>query len=563
MTRRISFQYALIIILSLAAFAIASTLIVRANLRNITEENLHNYLMIVSSEYDDLHDVDAVVAQYEELEDYLRITFVSATGEVLADSLSDTTENHLDRPEFGDLGAVFIRHSDTLNKEMMYVAMQFDSGIYLRVAIPTSNILPYLNAFLVISIVIAAGIAVISIFSANLIAKQVLTPLQETAETLKEIIENRYVERLPLEKDKEMNRIVNEINDIGRLISQTIKSLNVEKRKRDFILDHMDQGLCVLDSAGRVVMINRFVCDLFDFDPQNLNKDYLYLFRDPRIQSQIQSTMKEDISGSVMFSSADRYYSMIVSAIKNDWNDSRSIVLIITDITEIKNLEILKRDFFLNASHELKSPLTSIIGSADLIANHLVQSEEETVDLSRRIVQEAGRMNNLVMDMLNLSKYENNIYMKGETPVDMSEVVREVVDLLTPRAAKRGITIASDVETVITRSDFEQMVQLVRNLVDNSVQYGIDNGHVIIRLHPQDSGFRLEVEDDGIGIPKADQARVFERFYRVDKARSKTTGGTGLGLSIVKHICMIHQARIELDSELGKGTRIAIIFPQK
>lgn len=563
MIRRIGLQYALVILLSLLAFGIASIFIVRANLRDLTEKNLRDYLEIVDSEYEDLGDPESVLSRFSDLEQDLRITFISATGEVLADSWADTAENHLNRPEIQNPGTVFIRYSDTVNKEMMYLAKQLDSGLYLRVSIPTGSLLPFLNAFIGISLIIAAVIAVLAVFGSRLITRQVLEPLWETAANLQAITQGKYVERLPLEKTEAMNLVINEINDISRLISQTLQSLNTEKRKRDFILDHMDQGLCVLDSTGKIIMVNRFVIDLFDFDPENLNKDFLYLFRDVKIQNLIRDVMVGETNGTVLISISDRFYSLVASSIKNDWNDGTSIVLIVTDITEIKNLEILKRDFFLNASHELKSPLTSIIGSADLIANRLVPPGPETEDLAQRIVQEAERMNNLVMDMLNLSKYENNIYVKGDTPVDMTEVIEEVRNALEPNAEKRKITIRIETESSVLLADREQMIQLVRNLVDNSIQYGVDGGHVDIRLHPDSRGLRLEVEDDGIGIPKADQPRVFERFYRVDKARSKKTGGTGLGLSIVKHICMIHQARLDLESELGKGTKITITFPQK
>lgn len=563
MIRRIGLQYAFVIILSLLAFVVASVFIVRSNLRDLTEKNLRNYLEIVDAEYADSGDYAAVLDKFSALDQELRITFVSSTGEVLADSWADTDANHLDRPEIQNPGTAVVRHSDTVDRDMMYLAEHLDSGMYLRVAIPTGSLLPFLNAFIGISVLIATAIAVLALFGSRLIARNVLDPLRETADNLQAITEGKYVERLPLEKTEEMNLIINEINDISRLISRTLQSLSVEKSKRDFILDHMDQGLCVLDATGKIVMVNRYVIDLFDFDPENLNKDYLYLFRDVQIQNLIRNVISQESGGSILVSIADRYYSLVASPIKNDWNEGTSIVLIITDITDIKNLEILKRDFFLNASHELKSPLTSIIGSADLIANGLVQPGPETLDLAQRIVQEATRMNHLVMDMLNLSKYENNIYVKGDALVDMVEVVEEVKRALEPDAEKRGITIQTETEPAILLADHEQMVQLVRNLVDNSIQYGVDNGHVIIRLHSREDGLCLEVEDDGIGIPKEDRSRVFERFYRVDKARSKKTGGTGLGLSIVKHICMIHQARIDLESELGKGTKITITLPQK
>jgi len=564
MRRKISLQYLFIIVLSLVAFIVGSTFVVRSNLRDITELNLTNYLKIVAADYESGLDSASMIEKYAAVDQYLRITLIDENGNVLADSLSDTTENHLARPEFASLGITVIRYSETLDREMMYLAMALTDGNFLRVAIPTNSILPFLNAFIGISILIALVIAVVSGFGSFFLAKQVLEPLKQTAETLNDISLGKYIEKLPLEKTEEMNRIINEINDISKLISRSIRSLNAEKQKNDLILDHMDQGLCVLDSAGRIIMVNRFVKELFEFNEQeNENKDYLFLFRDKMIQNTIRMALEEHKSSTAMFFVSDRYYSITASAVENDWNQSRSIILIFTDITLIKDLEIQKRDFFLNASHELKSPLTAIIGASDLIANGLTKDESETVDLAKRIVQEANRMNNLVVDMLNLSKYENHLLSKGDQIVDLSAVVMDVVEKLEPTAAERGIRIETKLKTIEIQAEYEHMIQLIRNLVDNSIKYGVDNGHVIVNLYSTAESFNLEIIDDGIGIPKADQSRVFERFYRVDKARSKKTGGTGLGLSIVKHICLLYRAKIELSSELGKGTKITISFPKE
>jgi two-component system phosphate regulon sensor histidine kinase PhoR len=546
------------------AFVVGSTFVVRSNLQDVTELNLTNYLQIVASDYESGHDSASIIEKYAAIDQYLRITLIDENGNVLADSLSNTTENHLARPEFAAPGTTFIRYSDTLDREMMYLAMVLSDGNFLRVAIPTSSILPFLNAFIGVSVLIALVIAILSGIGSFFLAKQVLDPLKQTAETLNDISQGKYIEKLPLEKTEEMNRLINEINDISKLISRSIRSLNVEKQKSDLILDHMDQGLCVLDFSGRIVMINRFVKELFAFNEQeNENKDYRFLFRDKTIQNAVRTVLQENKSTTAMFFVSDRYYSITASPIENDWNQSRSVIVIITDITMIKDLEIQKRDFFLNASHELKSPLTSIIGASDLIANGLTKDEAESIDLAKRIVQEANRMNNLVMDMLNLSKYENHLLSKGDQIVDLAEVVLDVAKKLEPTAAERGIRIETDLKPVEILAEYEHMIQLVRNLVDNSVKYGVENGHVIVKLYPTAETFNLEITDDGIGIPKMDQSRIFERFYRVDKARSKKTGGTGLGLSIVKHICLLYRANIELESELGKGTKITIRFPKE
>lgn len=564
MRQKITLQFLGIILLSFIAFVISSSLIVRTKLKDITELNLSNYLEIIAYDYRSGDNVGEIIQQYESLNTYLRITFIDADGTVLADSLSATTENHLSRPEFSSLGTVFVRYSETLDREMMYLAARFEDGNYLRVAIPTSSILPFLNAFIGVSVLIAVLISVLSAFGSFFIAREIMKPLKETAETLNSISQGKYIEKLPLEKNEEMNLVINEINDISKLISYSLRSLNEEKQKSDLILDHMDQGLCVLDSSGRVVMVNRFIKDLFEFsDDDNESKEYLFLFRDKVIQNAIRTVLEENKNTTTMFFVSDRYYSLSASVIENNWNQTRSVLLLITDITMIKDLEIQKRDFFLNASHELKSPLTSIIGASDLIASGLVKDDTETVDLAKRILQEANRMNNLVVDMLHLSKYENHLLSKGDQIVDLSLVVQDVAEKMEPIAKERNITISMNLASLEIRAEYEHMIQLIRNLVDNSIKYGIENGFVKINLFPVNDSYQLEIIDNGIGIPKADLSRVFERFYRVDKARSKKTGGTGLGLSIVKHICLLYRATIDLKSELGKGTQITINFPKE
>ncbi|MFH0993726.1 MAG: ATP-binding protein, partial [bacterium] len=400
------------------------------------------------------------------------------------------------------------------------------------------------------------------IFFVSLSADRTIRPLRETAADLRSIVAGQYVERLPLENTEEWNQLVNEINDIARMISENIRSLGNQKRKLDFILDHMDQGLCILDTFGHVVLVNRFVKNLFGFnDQENMMRDYLYLFRDKAIQSAVRDALEKGVGMNGTYTDGGRHYSVTVIKNPNDSNGTESILLIFTDITLAKELEILKRDFFVNASHELKSPLTSIIGASELIAANMTKSPEETSDLAARIIQEARRMNNLVGDMLDLSKYEQGVITKNITMIDLADIVKEVAAALEPIAAERNIRIETQLIVASMPADYEHMTQLVRNLMDNSVKYGVENGHVRVALRKSADSIELEVADDGIGIPKADQARVFERFYRVDKARSKKTGGTGLGLAIVKHICLAYQGKITLESELGKGTKIVVAFP--
>jgi two-component system phosphate regulon sensor histidine kinase PhoR len=238
------------------------------------------------------------------------------------------------------------------------------------------------------------------------------------------------------------------------------------------------------------------------------------------------------------------------------------VILIYSDITATKNIEILKRDFFINASHELKSPLTTIIGSAELISRKIVVDQETIMDLIKRITSEANRMNNLVMDMLSLSEYETKYQNKNKIIINLEKIVNDVVNNLAFLSSEKDINITSNVEKSNILMSYEELYQLIKNLVENAIKYGKTKGNVWIEMYYEQSDLVLSVKDDGIGIPQKDLNRIFERFYRVDKARSKSTGGTGLGLSIVKHIVLNYNGHIDISSEEGEGTEIKIFLPK-
>lgn len=542
-------------------FVALAALLSRNNLNNLTERHLKNYLEVVSEQYVTYQEGTDLVSDFQTIEADIRITIIDPLGNVIADSAGNLTENHLSRPEFQNLETIFIRHSATTNKTMMYIARNMDDGGYLRVAIPQANILPFLNDFILFSILIGFSIILLSAFLINIATDRTLRPLKETVASLNSVAKGEYTERLPLEQSQELNQIINDINTISKLISNTISELNTEKQKLDFILNRMDQGLCVLDAEKIVVLVNRFIENLFHYsETTHYLKDYRYLFLDHAIHLAVEKADEYDEGYLSYISINDCYYSLSVNKVQTAWSHLGMYLLVFNDITALKQIETLKRDFFVNASHELKSPLTSIIGASELITSDLVSSNEEIKDLSQRILQEANRMSNLVQDMLNLSKYENNIITKNETSVDLAQLINDIKINLEPIAKQKNIELITHLENIIYIADYEHMMQLIRNLMDNAIQYGKENGHVTVNLYQLGSTIKIEVIDDGIGIPKEDQTRVFERFYRVDKARSKKTGGTGLGLAIVKHICAVYHATISLESEVNLGTKIVITF---
>ena len=562
MKRKISLQFVLLILTSLIIFTIGAALIVKDTINKITELNLEKYLTIIETDTDNLTE-SQIIEKYSELDSYLRITFIDSEGVVLADSSTENLDNHLNRPEIQNLGETYIRHSDTLNIDMMYLAKELPTGVYLRVAIPTTSVLGFVNDFIALSFFIGAIIITLSILSSSYLIKQSLKPLEDIRHILNNVNSGEYQEVMPIVKYDEINNLLNEINDINKTISSTIFSLKTEKQKLDFLLNHMNQGICVLDKDAKIVLINTYLKKLYKFNiDYNINKDFRYLIRDDELQKIIQDTYESKTEKNYITKITDKYYAISIIYSKQDWSFESSVILIYSDITQIRNTEILKRDFFINASHELKSPLTTIIGSADLIAQGIVKDQETKNDLINRIGSEAKRMNNLVMDMLALSEYETKKQETQNQVINPKKVIEEVIKNLEVLVKTKQTNIHLETEQTNIFMGYEEIYQIFKNLLENAIKYGKQKGNVWIKTYIENEDFVISVRDDGIGIPKNDINRVFERFYRVDKARSKSTGGTGLGLSIVKHIILNYNGHIELLSEEDNGTEVMIFIPK-
>jgi two-component system phosphate regulon sensor histidine kinase PhoR len=562
MRRKITYEFVLVVIIALLAFIVGGFFIAKNNMNEITKHNLNKYLEIVIIEYEENPTPLTIVNKYESVEDYLRITFMSPNGDVIADSLAENLENHINRPEFTDLGTVYIRTSATLNVEMMYLAYELDDGNFVRVSIPTSSILPFVNDFMGLTVIIGILILGITVIISQALINSAMHPLKEIKGILRDVNNGKYSDLLPVQKQDEINDLINEINDINRLIATNISSLVSEKEKNDFLLSHMDQGICVLDKDGLIVMINQYLRRLLRFNIDiNINKDYRYLFRDNDIQDSIEKAYKKEISTNTILHIKDGYYSVSISYLEKNWLNQPSVILLFTDITAIKNIENLKKDFFDNASHELKSPLTSIIGSSDIILQGMAKDDKMILDLASRISEEAKRMNNLVMDMLMLSRYENQTQIVVRQDIDINSILNEVTNSLVDLIKKKNANINIESRSYYINANYDEMFQLLKNLIENSVKYGKNEGNVNVSIKKDEKNLIINVSDNGIGIPKEDQNRIFERFYRVDKARSNSAGGTGLGLSIVKHIVMNYEGHIELESVEDKGTSITVYIP--
>ena len=533
------------VITVLVLFAVSCIYINNQN-HKTAEDELLTYSNIACELFDGTNfDEVKNVISYSNKE--IRITIIDKDGEVIIDSTLSEAENHLDREELKRLEEYVTRYSESLKVNMMYYAT-LDDGYYIRFAIPVESLNAFVNNYLVFGVIALLIILSISTIITLLFYNKTLEPIKNEINKLENILGNK------LTNDTDFEQLSTKINELTLLLDEKVSSLSNEKEKTKYILDNMNQGLILLDNDGKVTLINKYALSLFGFElEQILTKKYLYLFRNLEIQKEIENTIYTKNETQTIMDLDGKKYLIYINSLENAW--SNSIALLMVDITLQENINSLKREFFANASHELKSPLTSIIGYQQLIQQGILTTKEEIQDATLRTIKEAQRMNKLIIEMLDLSRLENNVQTVLEK-VCVNKLIVDCLGELKPLIEKKNIKVITRLEDVTLEASQSDLYKLIKNIIDNSVVYNNQNGQLTIDL----SNNKLSISDTGVGILKDDLEHIFERFYRVDKARSRESSGTGLGLSIVKHICILYGYKINVESQKGKGTTFTISF---
>lgn len=492
-----------------------------------------------------------------------RVTVVDKSGKVLSDS--ETTdvsnmENHIDREEIvaalhGKPVAV-TRRSDTTNKDMVYSAVKVDLSaddyVFVRVSTPvdsvnlyaTSTILP--NFYVLIAAIIAAVILSV------VLTKSLVKPMAEIKNSLIALNNGTFTPSTPSEKDPEINKMLSEINDIGEKLSDTITTVSEDNKKLDYILNNVSDGIVVITANGNIEVMNDNAKLVFDVKNDAISSNYTVLSANEKFISAVSDAVNERINKVFEFTTAahDVYLTSIRCL------DGGMTTIVLSDITAVKHGEEIRSEFFANASHELKTPLTAIKGFNDVIG--MKSKDDDIRTLSSKIDKEVNRVVSLIDDMLNLSKLETT-----KTPivekVDLVAVAYDAEESISSLARDKNVNIEISGEGTV-EMEKDHAYELVKNLMENAVRYNEDGGHVFVSVDEKADKVTLKVKDDGIGIDEENQSRIFERFYRVNKSRSRETGGTGLGLSIVKHVAELYGAKLTLSSTLGAGTEITVSF---
>ena len=484
-----------------------------------------------------------------------RVTWVAADGTVLYDNEADTStmENHADREEIREAltseTGTAQRFSSTLSEQTLYVTQRLSDGTVIRLASAQKTVGLLLISMIQPILIILVLSLLLSAVLASRLSKGLIKPILSLDLEHPEDCET-YDELTPL-----LSRLKRQ-NDT---IQQQMNLLKQRQTEFAALTDNMSEGFLLLDRQGHVLSHNSGALRLLGVEEPEGEVNVLVLNREEPFRQAVDEALSGKRSQQMLHLNG-RYCKLLANPVLADGKPAGA-VLVLLDVTEQEQRDELRREFTANVSHELKTPLTSISGIAEIMQSGMVKPED-IQSFAGDIYQEAQRLIALVEDIIRLSRLDEGAESLEREPVNLLSIAQDVARRLDSAAQKAGVTLKVMGLSVEVRGIPSVLDEMVYNLCDNAIKYNHPGGTVNVTVAPTDDGSaEVTVEDTGIGIPVEDQSRVFERFYRVDKSHSKEIGGTGLGLSIVKHGASLHGAQIHMDSQVGRGTSVQLLFP--
>ncbi|MCO4528345.1 phosphate regulon sensor protein phoR [Streptococcus infantarius subsp. infantarius] len=482
----------------------------------------------------------------------VRITWVDNQGKVLYDNESDAQimDNHANREEIKealkDGYGESVRYSKTLTTQSLYSAQRLDNGTVIRLSVTRHSILVLLFRMFQPLFLILVLAFLLSLWLSHSIAKSIVLPL------------NRLDLDHPLENDA-----YEEISPLLRRIARhqkevTEREVLLEQRQSEFdtIISKIKEGMILLDNNCRIISINQAAQDILQTDQTCLGKDMLQILRNLSLNNWLEKGLQGRKQEGIL-QLDDAHYKVMVRPIQSE-DKVTGLAILFFDVTDQLQAEQLRREFTANVSHELKTPLHLISGYSEMLASDVV-AQKDVPQFAEKIHSESQRMIQLVEDIIKLSHLDESEELAME-PVNLYQISEEVLDSLSAKANERHINLHLLGEPAYITGNHALIHSLIYNLCDNAIIYNRDKGDVTVNVTSNKDNIVLTVQDTGVGIAKDEQERIFERFYRVDKSRSKKLGGTGLGLSIVKHAVNQHHADIKVESQLGLGTKMTVTF---
>lgn len=550
--------------------------------RLLTAANLSTEVLVPSLENPTIDEVQSILLRLGE-KTGVRITVIDDRGVVLGDSDKNPREmeNHSERPEikqaFKNQIGESSRYSSTLQKEMFYVAVPYKknsgtSATVIRTSLPLSilqqTLLPLESKIIYMSI----ALTILALLLSLAISKTTTKSLAGIINISEELAKGNLNVDIPVSEGRgEIPKITMALNHMAQKLNEVFKQLSHEKNQLEAVLSAMSEGVMVVSEKGNIIIINDALKAMFNLTDDPFQKPYWEILRNREVVKLIDGVIQHwepDNKEVFYLYPEERYYLANVIPLKSE---EKKIIVVMFDITEFKNLESIKADFIANVSHELRTPLTAIKGYTETLEEDAFENPDEQKHFLKIIKRHADRLINIVSDLLVLSEVEGRDVLSENNDngdfedVNVDEVIRSSLEALKSKAIEKGLKVSfeqSPKDNIITASRF-LLEQMFINLIDNAVKYTPEGGELGVEIIDRDQDLQIEIYDTGIGIPKDSLPRIFERFYRVDKTRSRKMGGTGLGLSIVKHIVIVHGGKIEVKSEEGKGSRFYINLPKK
>ena len=507
-----------------------------------------------------------------------RITIILPDGKVIADSSHniDTMENHLTRPEIstalkGQIGTQ-TRFSQTIGQNMRYVAVPVKNeqqiAAIIRTAIPVTDIEQQLSGIYK-KMFAGAAIAVILLGTISLIISgRISRPIERMRKRAREYAQGNFNKKIRVSGFDELAELANDLNLMAQQLRQRISTISKQKNESEAVLSSMAEGVIAVDSDGLVVSINRAAAKFLDIDINTAqSRSIEELIRHPELQQMIKDIIKSRISkeSDIYFAvNGGRYFHVNGTGLADEKGIQTGAVIVLNDITRMRRLESIRQDFVANVSHELKTPVTSIKGFVETLLDGAINEPQQAKRFLEIISKQAERLNAIIEDLLTLSRLEQD-QQRSEISLDKAKikpVLEAAIELSNTKAAEKQISFKIECRPDLgTRINSALLEQAVVNLIDNAIKYSDNGKEVQIKGELNDKELVIAVEDDGCGIEEKHLSRIFERFYVVDKSRSRKLGGTGLGLSIVKHIVQVHGGSVTVTSKLGEGSVFQIHLP--
>lgn len=567
---KIFFGYISIIIILTGAIIYFSFDIINENYKNnlINEQNYltHTIDKIISPIIDkgDLNILDSTVKDIgKDLRS--RITIIEKNGKVIADSKANpkSMENHLDRPEVvsaitNGFGTA-IRHSFSVDKDMMYVASPLKINdkkvVITRLSVFMDDYITFINNLEQNILKIILISLFITIFLAIILSKTITKPINILVSDTNKVAEGDFSIRSNIKTNDELELLGNSFNKMIEKLDELFTQTVNQKDELNKIISSIQEGLVVIDKSGIITLSNESFNNIIGLKSLK-GKSYKEVIRDENVIKIIKNMIISNTNITNELEFKGEYYICNGNLI----NDNNELVIIFNNISNLKKLENIKRDFVVNVSHELRTPLTVINGYIETLEDEVDDKNKKYVNI---IKNHTKRLINIVQDLLIISELEQKNTTLDISEVNVTELVENLKSTFEQKLKEKNINLNFNIENDLHGfyADSFKLDQIFINLIDNSIKYS-EKGSIEVQIKKEDSNIKIEISDTGLGIPEKDQERIFERFYTVDKSRSRQYSGTGLGLSIVKHIVNLHKGKIELVSKLNNGSKFIITLPK-